>query len=93
VSGRAIANQFSRRWHGNEDALRAWVRDHGDEYLALGPESDVDQQAVWAGEATSLVTGVERAPDIVDRLVREATEILSHRPNLLLQQRSRRQRS
>lgn len=84
VSGRAIANQFSQRWHGREDVLRAWSDEHRGEYLALGPEAEIDNRAVWAGEAASLVTGVDSAGDVVARLASEAAEILSSRPALLL---------
>lgn len=84
VAGRAIANRFSQRWHGREDALRAWAEEHRDEYLALGPESEVDDQALWAGEAMSLVTEVESAGEVVARLVSEATQVLSERPGSVL---------
>ncbi len=84
VSGRAIANRFSAEWHGREAELAAWADEHRDEYQALGPDTEVDLQAVWAGEAVSLVTRVESAADVVVRLVREASEVLSTRPDALL---------
>lgn len=84
VAGRAIANRFSERWHGREEALRAWSEEHRDEYLAVAPESDVDDQAVWAGEASALVNEVEPAGTIVARLVAEATQVLSERPRAVL---------
>ncbi len=84
VSGRAIANRFSAEWHGRESELAAWADEHRGEYRALGPETDVDLQAVWAGEAVSLVTRVESAAAVVAELVREATEVLSTRPRALL---------
>ena len=43
------------------------------EYLAVPPESDVEEQAVWAGEAMSFVTAVESAGAVMARLVEEAT--------------------
>ena len=84
VSGRAIANEFSEQWHGREDALRAWAEEHRDEYLALGPESEVDERAIWAGEAASLVSGVESAAEVVARLAADAAEVLSSRTAGLL---------
>jgi nitronate monooxygenase len=84
VSGRAIANQFSQRWHGREEALRAWADEHREEYLALGREAEIDNRAVWAGEAASLVHTVSSAGDVVGQLAAEATEILSSRPGELL---------
>jgi nitronate monooxygenase len=79
VSGRAVANRFSARWHGREDELRAWTDEQRREYLARAPESDVEEQAVWAGEAMSMVQAVEPAGAVVARLVDEATRVLAER--------------
>ena len=84
VSGRAVANRFSARWHGREDELRAWSDDERREYADRPPESDVEEQAVWAGEVMSLVTAVEPAGAVVARLVEEATGVLTARPGVLL---------
>jgi nitronate monooxygenase len=84
VSGRAIANQFSQRWHGNEDALRAWADEHRDEYLALGPDAEVDNRPIWAGEAASLVNEISSAGDVVAELAAEAAEVLSSRTSAIL---------
>jgi nitronate monooxygenase len=84
VTGRAIVNEFSQRWHGREDALRTWAHEHRDEYLALGPDEEIDNRAVWAGEAASLVRTVSPAGDVVGQLAPEATEILSSRAGELL---------
>jgi nitronate monooxygenase len=86
VSGRAIANEFSQRWHGREDELRVWADEHRDEYLAAGPERETEQQAIWAGEGSSLVTEVGSASEVVARLVAEATDVLSGRPDEVLRQ-------
>jgi nitronate monooxygenase len=80
VSGRAIANDFTRTWDGREDELRAWTDRERSAHRASATDADVEQQAVWAGEAASLVTGVESAGDVVARLVAETTEVLSRRP-------------
>ena len=80
VAGRAVANRFSHRWHGHEVELHAWAAEHGDQYLALGPDAEIDDRAVWAGEAVSLVTEIETAGEVVARLVAEATAVLSSRP-------------
>ena len=84
VSGRAIVNEFSQRWHGHEDALRTWADEHRGEYLALGPDAEIDNRAVWAGEAASLIRTVSSAGDVVRQLAAEATEILSSRAGELL---------
>ncbi len=84
VSGRAISNQFSQRWHGHEDTLRGWAAKYRDQYVALGPEAEITDRPVWAGEATSLVTEIESAHAVVTRLVADATQVLSNRPGALL---------
>ncbi|MEP6624127.1 MAG: nitronate monooxygenase [Acidimicrobiia bacterium] len=84
VSGRAISNEFSERWHGRDDELRTWAQDHRDEYLALGPEAEIANRPVWAGEASSFVTGIESARDVVRQLVADAADVLTHRPGAVL---------
>jgi nitronate monooxygenase len=85
VAGRAVANRFAARWHGREDELRAWTDEQRQEYLAIPPESDVEEQAVWAGEAMSMVQAVEPAGAIVARLVEEATQVLAERSRAVLE--------
>lgn len=84
VSGRGIANEFSRTWHGREAELRAWSDEQRREYLTADPDTETEQRGIWAGEAASLVGSVESAGDVVVRLAAEATEVLSTRPGSLL---------
>jgi nitronate monooxygenase len=79
VSGRAIRNRFVERWQGREKELRTWASEHRDEYLSLAPETETDEKAIWAGEAASFVTGIERAADVVRHLVADAADILRNR--------------
>ena len=88
VSGRAVANEFSDRWHGREDELRVWAEEHRREYLALGPEAEVAQRAVWSGEAASLVTHITSAAEVMATLVHEATDVLATRPRAVLRDQS-----
>jgi nitronate monooxygenase len=79
VSGRAIRNQFSQRWEGREDELRAWAAEHRDEYRNLEPAVETAEKAIWAGEAASFVRGFEPAGDVVRELARDATSVLTGR--------------
>jgi len=56
VSGRAIRNRFVERWQGREEELRTWASEHREEYLPLAPESEAEEKAIWAGEASPLIT-------------------------------------
>lgn len=80
VSGRALRNRFAEEWHGREEELRAWARDHHDEYVAAGAASEAETQGIWAGEATSFVTQTESAADVVRDLVAGAESVLRARP-------------
>jgi len=84
VSGRALRNRFSDEWHGREDALRTWADEHRAEYLASGPDVEVEERGIWTGEAAELVTRIEPAGDVVRRLVTEATAVLAERPGVVL---------
>jgi nitronate monooxygenase len=84
VSGRALRNRFADEWHGREDALRTWARDHRDEYVAASAASEAETQGIWAGEATSFVTRTESAADVVRELVAGAEAVLRARPPDLL---------
>ena len=86
VSGRAIRNKFVDRWQGREDQLRTWAEEHRDEYLSLGTETEAEENAIWAGEAASFVTGIERASDVVRQLVADAADVMRTRPLTLLRE-------
>ena len=87
VSGRAIRNRFSERWERREEELRTWAIEHRDEYRSLGPDAEIAEKAVWAGEAASFVTGVESAADVVRGLVADAAGVLTARPQGVLRDR------
>jgi nitronate monooxygenase len=87
VSGRAIRNRFFERWERREEELRTWAIEHGDEYRSLGPEAEIAEKAVWAGEAASFVTGIESAADVVSDLVAGAADVLTTRPQSVLRDR------
>jgi len=84
VSGRAIRNQFVERWENREHELRTWAMEHRDEYRQLGPQDEISQQAIWAGEAASFVTRTESAADVVRDLATHATNVLRNRPANLI---------
>ncbi|MDP9335768.1 MAG: nitronate monooxygenase [Actinomycetota bacterium] len=84
VSGRAIRNRFFERWERREEELRTWAIEHGDEYRSLGPDAEIAEKAIWAGEAASFVTGIESAADVLRGLVAGAADVLSTRPETVL---------
>ncbi len=87
VSGRAIRNEFSRRWAGREAELRTWAAEHRDEYRRPDPNVETAEKAIWAGEAASFVTATETAGDVVRDLVAGATAVLRRRSAVVLEDR------
>ena len=87
VSGRAIRNEFADRWANRDAELRTWAIEHRDEYRALGPDSEIAEKPIWAGEAASFVMGIESAADVVGNLVNQATDVLRDRPAAVLRYR------
>ena len=87
VSGRAIRNEFVERWESRPDEFRSWAAEHRDEYRRLGPEAEIAEKAVWAGEAAAFVTNVESASDVVTNLVADAAAVLRERTPGLLRER------
>ena len=81
VAGRALRNRFVDRWANREDDLRAWAAEHRDEYRQLGGNAEVEEKAIWAGEAASFVTDIESAGDVVRHLATDAATVLRSRPS------------
>ncbi len=73
--GRALANAFSRSWHGREAEL---LRDDAasQRVVEARASDDLDQAPVYAGEAVGLVTEERPAADVVRRLTADAEEAL-----------------
>jgi len=80
VSGRAINNRFAEQWMGREDELRDWAQEHRAEYETSSLEAEVDERAIWAGEAAGLVTEIAPAGQIVRALVEQTAAVLLERP-------------
>ncbi len=69
--GRALANEFTARWHGRERELE------GDEVAKRGLEEakaseDWSNAFVYAGQSVGLVERIEPAAAIVRRIVEDA---------------------
>jgi nitronate monooxygenase len=73
-TGRALANDFLRQWHGREAELVERQAEENKRYLAAAAKGDVDTTVVWAGEAIDLIDRIEPAESILTRLVAEAEQ-------------------
>jgi nitronate monooxygenase len=70
--GRALCNEFMRRWDGRENELTARVEAERTIFQSAVRDGDFDTAMVWAGEAVDLIHGVESASTLVARISAEA---------------------
>jgi nitronate monooxygenase len=82
-TGRAIANDLSRRWHGHDARLAAAIDAEKRSYADAAERGDFETAVVFAGEGLDLVREVLPAAAIVERLAGEAEALLSRAPGLL----------
>jgi nitronate monooxygenase len=73
--GRALRNDFSARWHGQEDALAADQLEQEKAYLAAA-DNDFATRVVWAGEGVDLVNDIPSASEIIERVIAQAAATL-----------------
>jgi nitronate monooxygenase len=80
--GRALVNDFSREWHGREDAL---LEDPEARQRVVDARrtGDPANAPVYAGESVGLVTAERSATDVVRELDAEAEKALRAVPRLL----------
>src|SRR5690348_2896724 len=71
-TGRALRNAFMTRWNGREDALAAALDVERPRYRTAADEDDYETALVWAGEGVDLVTSVEPAATLVERIAADA---------------------
>lgn len=78
-TGRAIANAFSRAWHGREAELSEQIAQEGPRYEAARQAGDLDVTVLFAGEGVDLIHDCPPAADVVNRIVSEAEALLASR--------------
>ncbi len=76
-TGRVLRNQFTERWHQDEQGLSEAVDREQPRYSAAVEQADFDTAAVWVGEGIDLIRDVAPAEEIVGRLVAETDAALA----------------
>jgi len=76
-SGRAIANDFSRQWHGRDEDLGAAIENERDRYWAAAKAGDTSVAVVFAGEGLDLIGAVKPAGEIVREIAEDAERCLA----------------
>lgn len=72
ITGRAVRNDFTGRWHGHERELAVALDGEKSRYQAAAACGDMDTAVVFAGEGADLISDLPPAGEIVRRLVTEA---------------------
>ena len=80
-TGRALINDHARRWTGREVELIQNLDAVAAEYAAARDAGNFDIAGVFAGEGVGLIHDIPPAAEIVDRIAREADQILMGRRN------------
>ncbi|MGH8677448.1 MAG: NAD(P)H-dependent flavin oxidoreductase [Burkholderiales bacterium] len=70
-TGRALRNRFSAQWHGKEDALASDASAIST-YQRAAQDANFDIALVWGGEAVDLISAVEPAGPLTERIGRDA---------------------
>ena len=76
-TGRCLRNGYLDDWYGREIELLRNLDAQSERYVAARAAGNFDIAAVIAGESAGLVHTIAAAGDIVDRVVREASELLA----------------
>jgi nitronate monooxygenase len=80
-TGRALANNFTRDWHGQEADLADRLERENARYVAAAEKGDTSTTVVWASESVDLINRIEPAEEILRRIVTEAEELLRRGPD------------
>lgn len=76
-TARVRRNAFTQRWHGQEGELEANIGVEGPSYRRAFAEGDPENTGVWFGEAAGVISQIEPAGAIVERIAREAQALLT----------------
>jgi len=75
-NGRALQNEMTRRWHGDERTLRTQLDAVRTDYAKADSALDFSQKVIWAGEGLDMIHDAPSADEIIERIVQEANAAL-----------------
>ena len=75
-TGRALRNAFVDRWHDRDEGLGNDLAER-ERYLAAAEQGDFDTAMILAGEVVDMVESVELASEILERIGREAEDLVA----------------
>lgn len=77
ITGRALRNDFTARWHARERELADAIDSEMAPYQIAAAQGDTSTAVVFTGEGVDLIDDVPSAGEIVTRLVAEAERALT----------------
>ncbi len=80
-TGRALQNEFTRRWRGREAELMHNLAREESAYEAARQRGDLDTAVLHAGEAVDLIGEILPAAEIVARTAEEASRLIAGASN------------
>ena len=81
-TGRLLRNRHAETWLGREDELAARMVEVGRDYATARERGDFDIAGVIAGEACALIHDIPPAGEIVERIIKEAEQLLARHQGL-----------
>lgn len=79
-TGRLRKNQLTAKWHGRESDLEKNLSTETPAYWQAFDASDVENIAVWSSEAVSMINNVAPAAEIIDMIMKQASDCLERLP-------------
>jgi len=81
--GRALANSFTKHWHGREMELAEELESQHARYVGAQEKGDTATIVVWASESVDLIDSIEPAATVLKRIARDAEDYLRSGPALI----------
>ena len=82
-NARVLQNDFITRWHENLSGLKSVVKDEALEWQSALANGDATIANAFVGEVTGLISEIEPAGIILERLIKEAYKPIKNTSSLL----------
>jgi len=82
-NARVLKNDFTARWHQNLSGLKSVVKDEALEWQSALANGDATIANAFVGEVTGLISEIEPASIILERMIKEACQLIKNTSSLL----------
>ena len=77
-TGRCLRNGYLERWYGREVELMRHLDEESKKYDSARKDANFDITAVIAGESAGLIHDIASVPEVMGRIVRDASKLLKY---------------